>query len=109
MKLVSMQELCGAAAALAEDVLCDGGVFLCKALQGTHIPGVCVCVCVCVCWVSVCEFVDAGFLTSLRGRYKTVRDCRLKSTRKESTEIYLLARGFYQAYFYLRMRGRFCY
>ena len=48
MKLVSMQELCGAAAALAEDVLCDGGVFLCKALQGTHIPGVCVCVGVCI-------------------------------------------------------------
>jgi 23S rRNA (uridine2552-2'-O)-methyltransferase len=70
-----IMELCHAASTLANEVLCEGGTLLCKGLQGTCI---------------------AGFLLSLREHYKTVRECRLKSTRKESTEIYILGRGFFQ-------------
>ena len=39
-------------------------------------------------------FYFTGFLTTLRNTYGKVRECRLKSTRKESTEIYILAKGF---------------
>ena len=34
--MVLTQELCRAVSTLAEEVLCEGGLFLCKALQGTH-------------------------------------------------------------------------
>lgn len=68
-----IMELCNSASSLASEVLCEGGVFLCKVLQGTH---------------------TNKFLTSLRSTYSKVRECRLKSTRKESTEIYVLAKGY---------------
>ena len=35
-----MQELCRTASELAAEVLCGGGVFLCKVLQGAHVTGV---------------------------------------------------------------------
>lgn len=68
-------ELCLSVSALAAKVLCDGGVLLCKVLQGTQ---------------------TSSFLRALRGTYKDVRECRVKSTRKESTEVYVLAKGYMQ-------------
>lgn len=41
-------------------------------------------------------FFVSGFLGDLRKRYKNVKECRLKSTRKESTEIYVLAKLYQQ-------------
>lgn len=44
--------------------------------------------------VTTCTSDSTGFLKSLRGMYKKVKECRLKSTRKESTEVYILAKGY---------------
>ena len=90
--LCYMQELCRVASDLAAEVLCEGGIFLCKALQGAHLTGIAMHKRCMVTASLVTKFV--GFLASLKESYKTVKECRLKSTRKESTEIYLLAKRF---------------
>lgn len=38
--------------------------------------------------------VFAGFKSELKGSFETVRECRLKATRKESSEIYIFAKNY---------------
>lgn len=40
--------------------------------------------------------LPAGFLEDLKLCYQQVKECRLKATRKESSEIYVFAKGYKQ-------------
>jgi len=40
--------------------------------------------------------LSAGFLDELKLCYQQVKECRLKATRKESSEIYVFAKGYKQ-------------
>ncbi len=62
-----------AAVDFAVDVLKPGGAFLTKAFQGGE---------------------TSGLLTTLKANFAEVRHVKPKASRAESSELYLLARGF---------------
>ncbi len=65
--------LAEAAAHFATDVLTPGGVFLCKVFQGG---------------------AEQDLLTFLKRNFKTVRHVKPPASRKDSSELYVLASGF---------------
>ncbi|HXW39808.1 MAG TPA: RlmE family RNA methyltransferase [Xanthobacteraceae bacterium] len=65
--------LAEAAAALAHEVLADGGTFLCKVLQGG---------------------TEATLLSALKRDFEAVKHVKPPASRADSAELYLLARGF---------------
>jgi 23S rRNA (uridine2552-2'-O)-methyltransferase len=65
--------LAEAAADFARDVLAQGGVFLCKVLQGG---------------------TEAALLAELKRDFATVKHVKPPASRSDSAELYLLARGF---------------
>jgi len=65
--------LAEAAAAFAREVLGEGGAFLCKVLQGG---------------------TEAALLAELKRDFSSVRHVKPPASRKDSAELYLLARGF---------------
>ena len=98
-----LQVLCESAYSLAQQVLAHKGVFLCKQWQGFLSQGE-------VPLWSICTKIHfspspsvstmllhdlADFRTKLRENFDTVRECRLKATRKESAETFLYAEGYH--------------
>ncbi len=65
--------LAEAAAEFAREVLAPGGAFLCKVLQGG---------------------TEATLLAALKRDFETVKHVKPPASRKDSAELYLLARGF---------------
>ena len=65
-------ELCQAASGVAEQLLIEGGAFVCKVFEGEDLQ---------------------SFVNDLKGRYKTVKRFKPKSTRNESVELFLTALG----------------
>ena len=57
----------------ATEILADGGVFVCKLLEGESVR---------------------DFLSTLSPRFRQVRIYKPKATRKRSTEIYVVGKGF---------------
>jgi 23S rRNA (uridine2552-2'-O)-methyltransferase len=65
--------LAEAAAMFARDVLCTGGAFLCKVLQGG---------------------TEAELLADLKRDFATVKHVKPAASRSDSAELYVLASGF---------------
>jgi 23S rRNA (uridine2552-2'-O)-methyltransferase len=65
--------LAEAAAQFAREVLAQGGVFLCKVLQGG---------------------TEANLLAELKRDFESVKHVKPPASRTDSAELYLLARGF---------------
>ena len=65
-------ELCQAASGVAEQLLIEGGAFVCKVFEGEDLQ---------------------SFVNDLKSRYKTVKRFKPKSTRNESVELFLTALG----------------
>jgi len=70
LRIVALAE---AAALFAREVLGEGGSFLCKVLQGG---------------------TEAALLSELKRDFASVRHVKPPASRRESAELYLLARGF---------------
>jgi 23S rRNA (uridine2552-2'-O)-methyltransferase len=70
LRIVALAE---AAAEFARDVLAAGGSFLCKVLQGG---------------------TEATLLSALKRDFESVKHVKPPASRKDSAELYLLARGF---------------
>ncbi len=70
LKIMALAE---AAAELAHDVLKPGGAFLCKVLQGG---------------------TETALLARLKKDFSTVKHVKPQASRADSSELYLLARGF---------------
>jgi 23S rRNA (uridine2552-2'-O)-methyltransferase len=69
--------LADAAAAFAREVLADGGIFLCKVLQGG---------------------TETALLAELKREFESVKHVKPPASRSDSAELYLLARGFRRAH-----------
>ncbi len=65
--------LAGAAFDFAGQALAEGGVFICKTLQGG---------------------TEGGLLNEMKGRFKSVRHAKPPASRSDSKEMYLVAQGF---------------
>ena len=70
LRIVALAE---AAWAVAESVLAPGGAFVCKVFQGG---------------------AEAGLLAEIKRRFSAVRHAKPPASRRESSEIYLVATGF---------------
>ncbi|HOT82038.1 MAG TPA: SAM-dependent methyltransferase, partial [Candidatus Defluviicoccus seviourii] len=70
LRIIALAET---AAAVAEELLAEGGVFVCKVWQGG---------------------TETALLARLKGLFATVRHAKPPASRADSAELYLVAQGF---------------